>query len=297
MTWEPLDIRAALSGPPPIIDYVLPNLPVGTTGILCGPGGVGKTTAVTQLAVELAIGAPLLGGLFPSHPPGKVLLVLAEEPPELMAQRLQDAASLSRNGFALDAHEQDELRERLTTHLKLFPLSGHNVSILTGGETTCRLDELHQLANGCRLVVVDPLRRFHDGDENNSGEMTRLIQAFEGVARATHAAFIVVHHATKASATNGNGDAQQSARGSSALTDAVRWQANLSAMTAEEARLYRVSDEERFGYVRFSLVKCNYGPLTAAWLRRLKGGVLVPTTLSSRSANQRASYKRDLPHD
>lgn len=298
MIWMPLDVRDALAGPPPVIDYVLPNLPVGATGILCGPGGVGKTTAGTQLAVELVLGIPLLGGLFPAHPSGDVLLVLAEEPAEIMAKRLRDVASTSMTAQALQGRRKDDIHALLAARLKVYPLAGQEVAILLRGVASRRLGELQKLAKGCRLVIVDPLRRFHDGNENDSGAMTDVVQAFERIAREAGAALIVIHHANKASAMSPPGDWQQSSRGSSALSDAVRWQANLASMTPDEAKQHRVADDDRFRYVRFSLVKSNYGPLPpSVWLRRLEGGVLVPTPLISSTKRGRPAAQRELVHD
>ena len=50
---KPLDIRQALTTPPPPPDHVLPGLLAGTVGMLAGPGGIGKTMLELQLASAL----------------------------------------------------------------------------------------------------------------------------------------------------------------------------------------------------------------------------------------------------
>jgi hypothetical protein len=56
MSWLPLDIATALRSPRPVLDCVLPGLPVGTVGNLVAPGATGKTQLLLQLAVARCLG-------------------------------------------------------------------------------------------------------------------------------------------------------------------------------------------------------------------------------------------------
>lgn len=49
MNWTPLDITDALNAPRPVLDCVLPGLPVGN---LVAPGVTSKTQFLSQLAVS-----------------------------------------------------------------------------------------------------------------------------------------------------------------------------------------------------------------------------------------------------
>jgi len=65
-----------------------------------------------------------------------------------------------------------------------------------------------------RLLVLDPLIRVHDSDENSSQEMSTILDGLRAVARASSAAILLVHHMRKASSGAAVG---QSLRGSSDL--------------------------------------------------------------------------------
>jgi RecA-family ATPase len=90
-----------------------------------------------------------------------------------------------------------------------------------------------------------------------------------------NAAVVFVHHTSKAATLNGFSDQQSAGRGSSALTDGVRWQCNLAGMSAEEAASKGLENDRRF-LVRLEISKANYiPPFPTTWLRRLRGGVLT----------------------
>lgn len=297
MTWTAMNISRALTGPRPKLDLVLPGLPIGAVGNLVAPGATGKTQFLLQLAVSRALGLPTLGGLFPEAPPEKVLFLAAEEQEVVMNLRLHDITdSLIEDGL-FPSRTREEVVEALHERLTLMPLSGQDVRLVGDGSYTEALAGIAKLGQSCRLVIADPLRRFHDGDENDSGAMTQLVQGFERIAIETKAAVLLAHHTSKAATLNGLGDAQQAARGSSALTDGVRWQANLSSMSAKTATDLGIpADDARF-LVRFDISKSNYGaPQAPVWLRRLPGGVLTKTVLpnarepKSRSVARAATY-------
>jgi regulatory protein RepA len=89
MTIQSLDIRRVLGSPPPELDFVLPGLLAGTVGMIVGPGAVGKTTFLLQLAMSLSAGGSLGCGLpFKTEAPGKVVFVAAEETASLLSHRL-----------------------------------------------------------------------------------------------------------------------------------------------------------------------------------------------------------------
>lgn len=64
MSMRALNIRTALHGAPPLLDFVLPGLTPGSVGTIVGAGGVGKTTLLMQVATALSIDAPAAGGVF-----------------------------------------------------------------------------------------------------------------------------------------------------------------------------------------------------------------------------------------
>lgn len=298
MNWTSLNIAHALTTERPVLDLVLPGLPVGTVGNLVAPGATGKTQFLLQLAVARCLGLPAMCGLFPACPPENVFFIAAEEQEIVMRQRLHDVTARLIEEELFPRRTRAEVVDELDARLKLLPLTGHDVCMLSDGCYTNVLTHISKMAEGCRLVIVDPLRRFHDGDENDSGAMTRLVQGFEHIAMTTQAAVLLAHHTSKAASLHGLGDAQQAARGSSALTDGVRWQANLTTMSSKMALdLGLAADEAKF-LVRFDISKSNYSPpQSPVWLRRLPGGVLTKTSIPEDKVARRKSPARQVRYD
>lgn len=266
-----IDILKAMTTKPEKIDYVLPGLVAGTVGALVSPGGSGKSAFAMQLCAQVAGGRDILNlGPIPN---GRAVYLAAEDPECIILQRL----------FALGELYSPEERESLD-RLVIEPLLQHRPDILKEDWYNTIL----RMAGNARLICIDTLRMFHSGDENNSGEMTEVVARMKRICAETGATIIFLHHTNKSSAWTGQGGEQQASRGSSVLVDNVRWQGCLVTMTAEEAKAYRVDDEQRGYFVRFGLSKQNYGrPFKPIWYRKvssqdrdIEGGfTLQPATL------------------
>lgn len=289
MNWASINISDALTSPRPVLDLVLPGLPVATVGNLVAPGATGKTQFLLQLAVCRCLGLPSLGGLFPEAAPEHVLFLAAEEQEIIMRQRLHDIVDWLIGGDLFPTKTRASVINELQHRLKLFPLSGNDVRLIDDGYDTQVMKKISELGEDCRLIIADPLRRLHDGEENDSSAMTQLVQSLERIAMQTNAAVLVAHHTSKAATFNGQNDSQQAARGSSALTDGVRWQANLSTMSEKQAQAQNIPVEDARLYVNFSVSKSNYAaPQAPVWLRRLPGGVLTKVQIPKVSSSRRA---------
>jgi RecA-family ATPase len=298
MSLRRLDIRAALQQVPRPIDFVLPGLPRGTTGALVATGGTGKTTFGLQTAIALAAGLPVADGAFPAPAePCKAVLVAAEEDGLLLIHRLHAIRDWLRQRDLVMSDgtplSDAALLARLEANLALFPMAGREVRLLERGEHTPLFEELSKRCADARLVLLDPVRRLHDGNENDSADMTAVVELGERLAREAGAAVVFLHHTSKAATLNGFSDQQGAGRGSSALTDGVRWQCNLTGMTTEEARAHGIEHDRRF-FVRMEISKANYiAPFPSTWLRRLPGGVLVKApTLGPSSSNSKVRPTR-----
>lgn len=68
-----------------------------------------------------------------------------------------------------------------------------------------------------RLVWLDPLRDFHELDEQDSGPMQRLLRPVQRWAKSQRAAFLVVHHTRKLGSGEDRNLKASDARGTSAL--------------------------------------------------------------------------------
>ncbi|AJX30323.1 AAA family ATPase [Burkholderia oklahomensis] len=264
MSLTPLDLNWALTAALPPLDFVLPGLPPETLGLLVAPGATGKSHLALDMGLSLALGRTVAGGLFPAQKPGRVVVLAGEECPRLLAERL-------RNHLRHD--EQSD--PRLYDNLVLLPMAGQSCLLLDDGKPTSLFSELKAIGGGARLIIVDPLRRMHNGDENDSGLMTALVVAMEQLAAATGAAVLALHHSNRSSAAS-DASAQHAARGSSALVDGARWQVNLSRMDEKTAQSRHLSESERALYVALDFAKTNYlPPRPRCWLKRHPGGRLM----------------------
>ncbi|QTQ38395.1 Uncharacterized protein ToN1_42960 [Aromatoleum petrolei] len=251
------------------LDFVLPGLLPGTFGLVVAPGATGKSQLALEVSASIAVGRPAAGGLFPSSNPGKVVFLAGEESDRLLAERIRGLLLLDEQGDP-----------NLHNNLILLPMAGESCTLLADGRPTTLYDELRTTSAGARLVIIDPLRRMHGGDENNSSDMTRFVVAMEQLAKATGAAVVGLHHANRASAADTA--SQHAARGSSALVDGARWQLNLSRMDEKTADQHMISEAERPQYVALDFAKTNYlPPRPRCWLKRGPGGrfslVQLPT--------------------
>ena len=260
-------------------DLVLPGLPIGKVGSITCAGGGGKSMLILQCCVGIAIGGttPITGDNNVTQ--GKCLLLPVEENEQDINNRLH---------FLHAYHKFAEHQlKNMDANFMILDLCGAGVSPdICDNENEKWVSFISEAGQGCRLIVLDTLRRFHILNENDSGQMALLISRMETIAHNTGASVVFLHHTNKSAALNGNADIQQSARGSSVLTDNIRWQSYLSSMTKEEAEKYTdvpggsEIGEERGYFVRFGIAKQNCGsPIRDIWLKRLDGGILAPINL------------------
>ena len=290
-----LDIAAALSRPPPPPDDVLPGLPVGAVGALVAPGGAGKTMLALGASVGLATGMPSVSGLEAqgrglSAAPAPVVLVTAEESVDEMHRRLHRvvAALFPEKGGAASVMSRSDAVALLEQHLRVYPLSGR-ARIRLDDESSASLQALTEAAAGARLVILDPLRQFHSQDENDSWAMTDVVQKLQRIAHRNRCAVIVSHHTSKHATMNGLGGQAGASRGSAALTDAVRWQLNLSRLDDSLAKLYGIQADDLERHLRVDLAKANYAePQAPIVMRKEAGGVLVRLEPKLKSLRRKA---------
>lgn len=276
-----IDILQAFEEAPAPLDFVLPGLLAGTVGGIVSPGGAGKSMLALELGILVATGHDLSsfgrGGI--AHT-GRVVFLAAEDPEIALQHRLH----------ALGQHMQPNLRDLVSENVEIEALAGQSCNLLAA-DWAARVE---QLATGCRLMFLDTLRRFHELDENDSGQMAHLVGILEGIATRTGCAVVFLHHASKSAAINGQGDMQQASRGSSVLVDNVRWQMYLAGCSKDEAKALGIDEQMRGYFVRGGVSKQNYGPPVAdVWMRRAEGGVLVPAEFATSSVTAKKGGRRE----
>lgn len=268
------DWKKAFATEPKARDYVLPGLISGTVGSIVSPGGQGKSMLALMLSCLVGGGIDLLElGTFPM---GNTVYLSAED----------DADTLDERIFHIGSKLHTGQRENCVEGVDTIDLTRCDPDLINGEHAATWRAAIEDLATGTRLLILDTLRNFHSSDENNSTAMSQLMGCLRGIAARTRCTILFLHHTNKSAAINGQGDMQQASRGSSVLTDNIRWQAYLAGMTSEESEKFTDDDgqlisEDRGYYVRFGISKQNYGsPFTERWFKRGKGGILEPVTLS-----------------
>jgi energy-coupling factor transporter ATP-binding protein EcfA2 len=211
---------------PPPVDWLVEGLALapGAPVLLTGYGGSGKTTLAQHLAICVSsaaagarssfqssddpqglrgpgriLGAPKVLGVLEVNRPGPVTHIDYEQGIELTARRYRDL------GLAADS----QLRFRAPP-TSMPSLAGDDASRAW----------LADAARGQRLVLIDS---FVAGlgaalDDENAAGVREPLDWLGRVSIETGAVVLVIHHSRK---TQRGGDHRQTARGSSAITDAV----------------------------------------------------------------------------
>lgn len=153
-----------------------------------------KTWFVTQLATCVASGRPFLGWAVPK--PRRVLVVQ----PEIKA-----------------AHYHRRLRYMAEAMRINSGDLGDRLGIVNARGTPIDASAILRLAVQFRaeLVIVDPLYKITEGDENKAEDVKPTLAAFDQIATRTGAAVLWVHHDSKG--TPGDRDARDRGAGSNIL--------------------------------------------------------------------------------
>lgn len=246
-------------------DFVLPGLPAGKLAVMSAPGGTGKSFLLLEMALSVASGEPVIAGIVPDAA-GPTRYISFEEDETDIQNRL---VALFRT-FT-------EINPPVET---FFPsaLEGENLPLIKGGEKNEEAVEyLENICEGMRLVILDPLSRLHESEENSNSEMKKLMQVLISTAKKTRCAIVVAHHTSKSAVLNGQGGLQQSARGASCLVDDPRLVCTLSRRSTPLDKKSQYEDEEDDDQrLVLTWAKMNgHRPIKPMELVRLESGVIV----------------------
>jgi KaiC/GvpD/RAD55 family RecA-like ATPase len=246
-----------------IIDHLLLG---GTVTVLTAPGGSGKTTFTTALALSIATGRPILGMTVLS--PGNVWVWNLEDDYDELERSI--AAARQRHGVS-----DSEIDGKLSVN---SALDGSGLCTATEGREGMTLLEpvfdkisAEIKAKGVTVLIIDPFVSSHAVEENSNTKIDKIVKAWARVARATGCAIILVHHTSKA----GAGEVSSaSARGASALTSAARGVLVINKMAADAARSVGVPDGDRWRYFSVQDDKHSRAPAEEArWFEIVSVGL------------------------
>lgn len=247
---------------PPAPEIVLPGLRLGKIGSIVSPGGQGKSMLAMELACSVAAGRNFIGVDWFQPVKRRVCYITAEDGSDIFHERFHAFGQyIEQYGSAW--------RDQIAAGMEFHDLSTNNPNLLEREW----LDYLASCAYHHELIFLDTLSSLHTGDENNNGEMARLVGSIRSIAAQYHCSIIFLHHTSKQAALQGMGGVSQASRGASALTDNIRWQAYLKGLNkAEIERLGLLPDQ---WYVEYGISKQNHGrAIEPVYLSRDENGLL-----------------------
>jgi len=187
---EPLQVVPAFAvevpdGPAWLIENLWGEQAVG---ILGGAPKSGKTWLALELALAVASGQPALEH-FAVPRAGPVLLFAAEDSPPMVRTRLEGLA-----------HIQGVRLEDVPVHLIL----ASRLRLDTPDDQGRLADAVRKLRP--RLLVLDPFVRIYGSiDENQAGDVARILGYLRELSRTHDLSILVVHHTRKAAGAAGQG--------------------------------------------------------------------------------------------
>lgn len=241
-------------------------IPRGIVGMLAGAGGVGKTHFLTQLAISVASGDMFLGKYL-IQKIGHAFLALGENTEDDIHRLLRKTYKKMYPTAELQASKSD-LCQRLAT----MSVMGMDASLIDDrnkptefyGELLSELKGKEPDA-GWDLIILDPISRFlGPRAETDNAAATQTMALLERMCIELKGKPLVLfgHHMNK-SGVGGSVTDQTSARGSSAITDAVRWHANLEKIPVESTAS-QPTKEYVPNKIKFRVVMSNHTAIPPA---------------------------------
>lgn len=218
----PVIDAAGIFAPLPPLKYIVQALDLcpGAPAMFAGYGYSKKTLAAQALQLAIAANLGKIWGAF-TAPGGRVLHIDYEQGRRLSSERYQRLAVPHMVGPA-------DLQLDLVTMPDMY---------LDDSKAEAALE---RLVEGRQLVLIDSLRAAAPNTEENSSDARRPLDMLTRVSERSGAAFLVIHHARKPSATQ-SGGAKMAVRGSGALFDAC---ASVLVFDGEKGRPTRVTHEK-----------------------------------------------------
>lgn len=227
-------------GEPPKLRFLLDGLmPLGTLGVVYGPGGVGKSLFAMDICLEVANLTPandntarphaILGSTVPPYARGASVFITLEDDEDEVHRRTTslDPDRTRRNGpcYVITASSLDNFDPALVTMKDRAAV----LTKLAERELPKLLDRIAKDA-GCpvRVLVLDPAGDFINGDENDAAPVKLLMRSLRTLSAQFDTTIILLGHVPKAGKRG-----QQTMRGSSAWMANARFAYSLQPKKSE----------------------------------------------------------------
>lgn len=272
MSWgEPLTLAAAGRQDWPERDFVFGPLQPGDVGLIAGSDGVGKSFLMLAAAATVGLGVSP-GNIFeqPKHT-GKVLILAGEDRKNDHGTRLKAVFEQLHRAGVLVPEDDDSVTLR--------PLHGTRKPLVQkigdGYVESVHAAEFRELIKNYRLVFLDPLRMFHDLQENDGAGMDFFIRWLVATAIELGVVIVVIHHASQG-AILGARDDHHAGRGATDFPAGCRAVWTLRRMSPDEAKEYNITseDERRDWRVLVNGKASHKSEGGRVWMQADQGGVL-----------------------
>jgi hypothetical protein len=190
--------------------------------------------------------------------------------------------------------EEDDLQLRMEAACQAFSINSEEVSrsvaLVPRNDKTWRISigrnpiiqehEIDQLSRFCRsagvgAIIIDPLRKTHQSDENDTTSMDAITEAFTRLATKANAAVMICHHVGKRTDKGSIAGDAGAARGASSMIDAARLAYTLVNATEKDVIL-GIPKSEVKNHVRLDMAKANLVKMTDAPVWFVKDERVLP---------------------
>lgn len=245
----------ALTSMPPR-DFVGPPVgmaqlfPTNAVSLFTALGGIGKTSTLISMGAYIAAGKNWAGTPLSE---ARVLMYFVEE----------DQSELNRKFGAVTHDWPAKDRERAADNLRLVSLMGRDPHLTArlkqGVVQTPFVAEIALAAKefGAKLLVLDHLQGFADGDLNLSDTATALGIAASQIVALTKAAVVFTAHVNKSRINDEDVEAGFTS-GSLAFENTARQVTGAIKLPESDAK--RMGIEDRANYIKIAMPKNSYGP-------------------------------------
>ena len=180
----PVLLGDILADPPALAPVVIEGvLRQGHKASLTGPSKAGKSFALMELAIDIAEGMNWMGCRCTQ---GKVLYINLEIDDPSCYNRfdtIYQAMGLKINGKPSPN----------ANNITVWGLRGQKITL---AELTPMVIDFAK-DKGFLAVIIDPLYKVMNGDENSNSDVSRMVTHFDQIAEGTHASVIYAHHFAK----------------------------------------------------------------------------------------------------
>lgn len=268
-------------------EFIFECLRPGDVGMLAGGDGCGKSWVALAAALTVAT----------RNSPGKIWTIPQKRGDVLYFAGEDHETDHARRTQALIAQSRIPIMP-VDLRMQAYALEGRRQPLIDRhGRPTALGAAFAETTRTYRLVILDPLRMFHDVEESDGTSMDSLGRFLVEVAMDNCLAILLIHHASQSAILSGRDDGHVG-RGATDLAAACRGIWTLRRMMEIEAVEMNVEPEDRRRWRAIVNGKSTHAEDgDVIWIHRDPGGLgwcrgEPDTGTSSRVAQSSQAYAR-----